>query len=54
MTVRRGKVDEITMINAYLEYYGMAAKKPVDDMTDWEWALRWAILQDIKERESKG
>ena len=46
------RVGDIAYVNATLEYYGMAQPKRVDEMTDYEWAMKYAVLEDIRKREA--
>jgi hypothetical protein len=51
--VKNNKLSSVILIDAYLEYYSMAQPKKVEEMNEWEWAVRWAVLKDIRQKESK-
>jgi len=47
------RVGDISYMDTMLEYYGVALAKRTDEMSDYEWAMKLAILEDIRQREIK-
>ena len=47
------RVGDILYIDTMLEYYGVARPKSTDEMSDYEWAMKFVILEDIRKKEAK-